>query len=100
MNIAELRVIRDPDFDDKRVAQGVLERSDAICTIKRSAPCSDCAVVCGFYSDYAAAAFKYLSESDRRFIAERWDCHNGGRCEGAYRVLLDQQPVDSDSQIR
>lgn len=54
----------------------------------RQKPCSDCAVTCGLCSEIATGCYQQLDEDQRQVVAEHWDCHNGGRCEGAWLVLV------------
>ena len=51
-------------------------------------PCSDCAVVCGYYKEYS----EILSKRDIAYqheVSIRWDCHNDRRraCRGNIDML-------------
>lgn len=88
--LKELRSAIEPGCDDRETALSLLKPDGTrVCQKVRSAPCSDCAVVHGLYTGLAACGYRHLSVSERWVLADRWHCHNGGRCEGAAIVLLD-----------
>lgn len=57
----------------------------------RQSPCSDCAVTNGLYTEIASSCYQNLPPRQRQTVADGWDCHNGGRCEGAHLVLIDEE---------
>lgn len=90
LTIEDSRNISDKSWDDINVAQDILNRNgETEFTKIRTKPCEDCAVMCGLYSDIAATCYKHLTQDDCMTVAKNWSCHNGGRCEGAYQVLIE-----------
>lgn len=87
--IKEARVFSDQSFDSKDFSDSLLRNDPANSVFPkvRNNPCSDCAVMDGLYSDIAACAYKYLDKNEKAALTSRWDCHNGGRCEGAFLVV-------------
>ena len=54
---------------------------------RRDKPCSDCAVIHGLYKEIAEALKKEPDEM-RKFISERWFCHDksNSSCEGNWQI--------------
>jgi hypothetical protein len=96
-HLHHLRSAIEPGFDAPEAAASLLASTDPHLEAHgspakvRNAPCHDCAVIGGLYAGIAACAWRYLDEGDRQKVAEGWTCHNGGRCEGAYWVLLAEE---------
>lgn len=92
--IQELRSAIEPGFDDRESAESLLAFKDPCTSVHgnpckvRNKPCHDCAVTGGLYTGVAACAYRHLSKDERQTIADGWTCHNGGRCEGAFLVLM------------
>ena len=61
----------------------------------REQPCGDCAVTGGLYTEIAAGCYQTLSPEQRETVANGWFCHNGGRCEGAWQVLVGEERADA-----
>ncbi len=53
----------------------------------RNNPCADCAVIHGLYTEIAEDVAKHPDKNFRQRSADHWDCHHGGRCEGAANVI-------------
>lgn len=45
----------------------------------RKKPCSDCAVVTGFYKPYSEE-LKTFSKETQKFVSDRWFCHQTPMC--------------------
>lgn len=52
----------------------------------RKRPCTDCAANC-LYAGIAVGAYRHLETEERKMIVSKWECHHGGRCEGAAEIL-------------
>jgi hypothetical protein len=90
----------DPCWDKPEVAESSYKQAveagnrNFFPPIIRKKPCSECAVGAdnhGMYGDIVTACQKYLGLEKRQLIAKTWDCHNGGRCEGAAMHLLGEK---------
>lgn len=88
MNIDELRAAVEPGFDSRESALELFKSEYREFPKIRNKPCSDCAVTEGLYAGLAACGYRHLDPEERLRLAKTWSCHNGGRCEGAYMVLV------------
>ena len=92
----QIRAALEPSFDSREIALGVLCSYDPgvdrrLPSKKRTKPCSNCAVATGLYTGIAGCCYRHLYKDERRQLAERWTCHNGGRCEGAWEALVGEE---------
>ena len=87
LSVTQIRTLPTPEPWGIRCYDNALERPDFF-PRRRQRPCGDCAVINGLYTEIAAGCYQQLNESQRQVVAKAWDCHNGGRCEGAWLVLV------------
>ena len=82
----------DPAWADQAYRNEVKQGSRVWPQVRQN-PCQDCAVMCGLYTEIAVSCYQNLESAQLSTVANGWFCHNGGRCEGAWQVLVGEGDV-------